>query len=110
MLRRLGQKAIRSNTRRISKGRGSAIAEAARSPRPPWAFKLEQLPEPRARIHKAESFPYIMSEIIVHVGLDVSKSFLDLHLGGQPLRLAHDPGGCAELLKRLAALDARPHV
>lgn len=51
-----------------------------------------------------------MSESIVHVGLDVSKSFLDLHLGGPPLRLAHDPGGCAELLKRLAALPARPHV
>jgi transposase len=51
-----------------------------------------------------------MSQIIVHVGLDVSKSFLDLHLGGQPLRLAHDPSGCAELLKRLAALNARPHV
>lgn len=51
-----------------------------------------------------------MSEKIVHVGLDVSKSWLDLHLGGQPLRLAHDPGGCAELLKRLAALPARPHV
>jgi len=47
-----------------------------------------------------------MNPNLVHVGLDIAKATLDLHLQGQAFRFAHDPPGCAALIARLRALDA----
>jgi transposase len=47
---------------------------------------------------------------LVHAGLDVSKATLDLHLQGRSWQFAHDPAGCAALIKCLRQSQQPIHV
>jgi transposase len=51
-----------------------------------------------------------MSSSIIHIGLDISKDFLDLDLPNSPLPIAHTPVGCKLLLSRLEALPGPTQI
>ncbi len=51
-----------------------------------------------------------MNPSSIHVGLDISKSFLDLDLPHSSASIPYDPKGCRTLIQRLLALKAPAHV
>ncbi len=51
-----------------------------------------------------------MTPPIIHVGLDISKSFLDLDLPNSSASLPYDPKGCKTLIARLRAINAPVQV
>jgi len=51
-----------------------------------------------------------MTSSIIHIGLDISKRFLDLDLPNSSASLPYDPKGCKTLIARLRALKASVEV